>query len=261
MSFEHKPNFRTPQREEEQMIYGIHPVMEAVKAGKEMDRIFIHRGARGDGLVQLKNLLKESGILWQEVPIEKLNRFTRKNHQDVVAFISPVDYQPLEQVVPTLFEQGKAPLILLLDRITDVRNFGAIARSAECAGVHAIVIPHRGAATVTADAIRTSAGALNRIPVCRVSDLRKAAMFLQESGLLVAAATEKGKEDYFAADFSGPLAIVMGSEEDGISPEMIKTADKLLRIPMLGNVGSLNVTVAAGIVLFETVRQRLGQRS
>lgn len=238
------------------MIYGIHPVMEALRAGKEFDRVFIHRGAKGEGMLQLKKTLKESGVSWQEVPVEKLDRFTRKNHQDVVAFISPIAYQPLDEVVPALFEQGLTPLLLVLDRITDVRNFGAIARTAECAGVHAIVIPQRGAASVTADAIRASAGALNRIPVCRVPELRATALYLRDSGVVLAAATEKASDLYFEADLSMPLAIVMGSEEDGISSEMMRTCDRLLRIPMLGNVGSLNVSVAAGILLFEAVRQR-----
>ncbi|MFM2135054.1 MAG: hypothetical protein RL021_454, partial [Bacteroidota bacterium] len=238
------------------MIYGIHPVMEALRAGKEFDRVFIHRGAKGEGMLQVKKSLKENGILWQEVPVEKLDRLTRKNHQDIVAFISPIAYQPLEEVVPALFEQGLTPLLLVLDRITDVRNFGAIARTAECAGVHAIVIPQRGAASVTADAIRASAGALNRIPVCRVPDLRAASLFLRDSGIVLAAATEKASDLYFDADLSMPLAVVMGSEEDGISTEMMRTCDRLLRIPMLGNVGSLNVSVAAGILLFESVRQR-----
>lgn len=244
-------------REDEQMIYGIHPVAEALRAGKEMDRVFIHRGARGEGIQLLKKELKDNGIVWQDVPLEKLNRFTRKNHQDIVAFISPIAYQPLEEVVPALFERGVTPLLLVLDRITDVRNFGAIARTAECAGVHAIVIPQRGAASVTSDAIRTSAGALSRIPVCRVRELKQAALYLQESGIVLAAATEKATDHYFDADLSIPLGIVMGSEEDGISNDMIRTCDRLLRIPMLGSVGSLNVSVAAGILLFEAVRQRL----
>jgi 23S rRNA (guanosine2251-2'-O)-methyltransferase len=246
--------------DEEQLIYGIHPVAEALKAGKEFDRVFIHRGARGEGILQLKKDLKDNGIAWVEVPIEKLNKFTRKNHQDVVAFISPISYQPLDEVVPSLFERGVTPLLLVLDRITDVRNFGAIARTAECAGVHAIIIPQRGAASVTSDAIRTSAGALNRIPVCRVRDLRGAALYLRDSGITLAAGTEKATDHYYDADLSVPLAIVMGSEEDGISSEMIRTCDRLLRIPMLGNVGSLNVSVAAGILLFESVRQRLKKK-
>ncbi len=246
-----------PAGEDEQMIYGIHPVVEAIRAGKEIDRVFIHRGAKGDGIQQLKRELKDNGIVWQDVPLEKLNRFTRKNHQDVVAFIAPISYQPLEEVLPSLFERGVTPLLLVLDRITDVRNFGAIARTAECAGVHAIIIPERGAATVTSDAIRTSAGALSRIPVCRVRELKHAALFLRDSGIVLAAATEKGKDHYFEADLSVPLAIVMGSEEDGISGDMIRVCDHLLRIPMLGNLGSLNVSVAAGILLFESVRQRI----
>ncbi|MFM7218307.1 MAG: 23S rRNA (guanosine(2251)-2'-O)-methyltransferase RlmB [Bacteroidota bacterium] len=250
-------NNRRSHSDDDQMVYGIHPVLEAIRAGKEIDRVFIHRGARGEGILQVKQLLRDNGIAWQEVPIERLERFTRKNHQDVVAFTSPVTYQPLEEIIPSLFERGVTPLILLLDRITDVRNFGAIARSAECAGVHAIILPQKGSVTVTSDAIRTSAGALNRIPVCRVRDLRQAAFYLRDSGIRIVAATEKAKDHHFEADLAGPLCIVMGSEEDGISNEMLRVCDQLLRIPMHGSVGSLNVSVAAGILLFEAVRQRM----
>lgn len=248
-------------REEEQMIYGLRPVLEAVDAGKELDRVFIGRGAKGELMTELKNKLHERQIPWTEVPVEKLNRFTRKNHQEVVCFISAISYFSLSQVVPSLFEQGVTPLILILDRITDVRNFGAIARTAECAGVHAIVIPSKGAAQVSADAIRTSAGALNRIPVCRENNLKSVVTYLQESGYKVVAATEKGKEYHFQSDFSGPLAIVMGSEEDGVSPELIRSCDHLLRIPMIGAISSLNVSVACGIMLYEAIRQRLNSAS
>ncbi|MFM2207242.1 MAG: hypothetical protein RL213_1217, partial [Bacteroidota bacterium] len=251
-----RPAGPSASRDDEQMIYGIHPVTEALRAGKEFDRVFIHRGAKGEGILQLKKTLKDHGISWQEVPAEKLDRFTRKNHQDIVAFISPIAYQPLEEIVQGVFEKGVTPLFLILDRITDVRNFGAIARTAECAGVHAIIIPQRGAASVTADALRTSAGALSRIPVCRVRDLRSAALYLRDSGIVLVAATEKASDLHFNTDLATPLAVVMGSEEDGISPEMMRTCDRLLRIPMLGSVGSLNVSVAAGILLFEVVRQR-----
>lgn len=239
------------------MIYGIHPVLEALRAGKEIDKVFIARGSKGDGIQQVKNALKENGVFWQDVPPDRLNRFTRKNHQDIVAFISPVAYQPIDEIIPALFEKGLTPLVLLLDRVTDVRNFGAIARTAECAGVHAIVIPQRGAAGITADAIRTSAGALSRIPVCRVRDLKHACHYLRDSGITLVAASEKAADHYFDVDFSAPLGIIMGSEEDGVSDEIIRTSDRLIRIPMLGHVGSLNVSVAAGVLVFEAVRQRL----
>ncbi len=238
------------------MIYGLRPVMEALEAGKEIERIFLGRTARGPLMMELRKALKERGIVWQEVPTEKLNKFTRSNHQDVVCFISPVIYHSLAGLIPALYEKGLVPLILVLDRITDVRNFGAIARTAECAGVHAIVIPAKNAAQVSADAIRTSAGALNTLPVCRENNLKSAIRFLQESGLKAVAATEKASGFHHEAELSVPLAIIMGSEEDGISDELIKVSDVLVRIPMHGKVSSLNVSVAAGVMIYEALRQR-----
>ncbi len=240
-----------------QLVYGIRPVMEAIQAGKEVEKIFIGRTAKGELIQELKKLLQDRSILWQEVPKEKLDRISRNNHQDVICFISPVHYYSLAQIIPSIFEKGETPLVLLLDRITDVRNFGAIARTAECAGVHAIVIPFKGSAQVTADAIRTSAGALNRIPVCRETLMKNTVRFLQESGLKVVAASEKGKEHVYNSDLSGPLAIVMGSEEDGVSDDIIRTCDELLRIPLHGSLSSLNVSVACGVITFEAIRQRM----
>ncbi|MCX6291192.1 MAG: 23S rRNA (guanosine(2251)-2'-O)-methyltransferase RlmB [Bacteroidetes bacterium] len=244
------------QKNDEQMIYGIRPVMEALHAGKEIEKIFITRGARGDLMQELKQLMRDRKILYTEVPVEKLNRFTRKNHQDVVCFISSVTYQFIEDIIPAVFEKGETPLVLILDRITDVRNFGAIARTAECAGVHAIVIPAKGAAQINADAIKTSAGALNSIPVCRIGNLNRAIEFLKESGLQIIAATEKTSEVHYQADYTSPCAIIMGSEEDGISSDLLKLADKKIKIPLLGSIESLNVSVACGVVLFEALRQR-----
>ncbi len=259
-----KPSYRSnsrahESREEGQMIYGIRPVIEALEAGKEIEKIFIGRAARGELMIALRKMLKDRDILWQEVPNEKLDKFTRNNHQEVVCFISPVHYYSLSQMIPSLFEKGLTPLILFLDRITDVRNFGAIARTAECAGVHAIVIPSKGAAQVSADAIRTSAGALSRIPVCRENNVRAALKYVQESGIKIVAATEKASDYHFQSDLTGPLAIVMGSEEDGVSDDIIRSCDELLRIPMLGSVSSLNVSVACGVMIYEAVRQRLQQ--
>lgn len=239
-----------------QLIYGIRPVMEAVMAGKEIDKLYITRNAKGELMTELKKLLHEKRIAWQEVPLDRITRLTRNNHQDVVCFISAISYSSLGNVLPSIFEKGETPLILVLDRITDVRNFGAIARTAECAGVHAIVIPSRGSATVTADAIKTSAGALSRMPVCKENNLRDTITYLRESGLQIAAATEKGKELYFNTDLTGPMAIVMGSEEDGVSNDLLRSADKLIKIPLMGTISSLNVSVACGVVLFEVIRQR-----
>ena len=242
--------------DDSQLVYGIRPVMEAIHAGKEIDRIFITRNSNGELMTELKKLLTDREIPWQEVPIEKIHRITRNNHQDVVCYISPVSYSSIENIIPGIFERGETPLILILDRITDVRNFGAIARTAECAGVHAIVIPFRGAAQVTADAIKTSAGALNNIPVCRENNFRDTFAFLRQSGLHIIAATEKGIQNYYNADFTGPLAIIMGSEENGVSDDILKVADALVKIPLLGSISSLNVSVASGILLYETIRQR-----
>jgi 23S rRNA (guanosine2251-2'-O)-methyltransferase len=238
------------------MIYGIRPVMEAIEAGKEIERIFIHRQAKGEAMQELKKMLKQYNIAWQDVPVEKLNRLTRKNHQDVVCYISSLTYYAIEDIIQSVFDKGKTPLILLLDRITDVRNFGAIARTAECAGVDAIVIPSHGAAQVTGDAIKTSAGALNIIPVCRVKNLKQTVSYLKNSGLKIFAATEKGNKLTFEADYSSPSAIIMGSEETGIANDLLTLADDKIKIPLMGSIASLNVSVACGMILHEVMRQR-----
>jgi 23S rRNA (guanosine2251-2'-O)-methyltransferase len=241
---------------DDQLIYGIRPVMEAIHAGKEIDRIFIARGSHGELMQQLKQLLRTQNIFYTEVPVEKLNRLTRKNHQDVVCFISSIVYQRIEDIVPMIFEKGEVPLILILDRITDVRNFGAIARTAECCGVHAIVIPAKGAAQIGSDALKTSAGALNTIPVCREQNLVSVAKYLKESGLQLIAATEKTSDLHYAAEYVSPVALVLGSEEDGISNDLLKIADRKIKIPLLGTIHSLNVSVACGVILYEAIRQR-----
>ncbi len=238
------------------MIYGIRPVMEAVESGKEIERIFINRRSTSEHLKELKMLLRDNQILWQEVPVEKLNRLTSANHQDVICFISPITYAPVEEIVQSCFQHGKTPLLLVLDRITDVRNFGAIARTAECCGVDALVIPAKGAAQINADAIKTSAGALSIIPVCRVASLRSTVQYLRDSGLKIFAATEKGNKNSFEADYKSPCAILMGSEETGISNDLIRMADDLVRIPLTGKIASLNVSVACGMILHEVLRQR-----
>ena len=238
------------------IIYGIRPVMEAVIAGKEIESVFIHDKTKSERMQELKTLLKKNNISWREVPYEKLNRLTRMSHQDVVCIISPIAYQSLHAVVAAAFDRGEMPLVLVLDRITDVRNFGAISRTAECAGVHAIVIPYRGAAQINSDAVKTSAGALNIVNVCREKNLSAAIDYLKESGLQIIACTEKVKEQYFKVDFSVPTAIILGSEEDGISDDLLKQADRRVSIPLSGKIESLNVSVAAGIVLYEAVRQK-----
>ncbi|HEY0056885.1 MAG TPA: 23S rRNA (guanosine(2251)-2'-O)-methyltransferase RlmB [Pedobacter sp.] len=245
------------KKESNQMIFGIRAVIEAVQSGKDIDAIYVQRGLTGSILQELKGLLKDKAINFQMVPPEKLNRISTKNHQGVIAFISPVTYQRIEDIVPAIFEKGETPLILILDGITDVRNFGAIARTAECAGVHAIVVPVKGSAQINPDAVKTSAGALFTIPVCREENLLKTTRFLQESGLFVVACTEKTNDFLYAPDYNMPVAIVLGSEEDGISNEIIRAADHLAKIPMFGEIHSLNVSVSAGVILYEAVRQRI----
>lgn len=239
------------------MIYGLHPVSEAVKSGQEIDRVLFRKGLQGAFSAELLQLLKEREIPFQFVPPEKLDRITRKNHQGVIAFITGISYQDVGHLVPKLFEEGKVPLLVVLDSITDVRNFGAICRSAECAGAHGIVIPAHGSAQVNEEAIRTSAGALMTIPVCRERSLMIAVEFLKQSGFRIIGATEHASQYYFREDLTGPLAIIMGSEEKGIYPPLRKLCDSEVKIPMQGQVSSLNVSVAAGVLLFEAVKQRL----
>lgn len=242
-----------------QMVYGMQPILEAFHAGKSIDKIFILRTLKTEDSEEVLNFSKGRNVPVSRVPEEKLNRLCSKNHQGVIAFMSAIDYQPLNHIVDRVYEEAKMPLILILDRITDVRNLGAIARTAACVGVHAIVIPVKGSATVGADAIKTSAGALNRIPVCREESLKKVVKYLQDYGIQVVACTEKASHKIYDLDLQQPTAMIMGSEEDGISDDLIKMADHLGKLPMdEGGVSSLNVSVAAGAILFEAVRQRLG---
>ncbi len=239
------------------LVFGIRPLIEAIEAGKQIDNVFIQDGLRGELINDLKRMMQKRGIIYKQVPVEKINRITHKNHQGVIGFVSPVSFYRLEDIITSVFEAGKSPLILILDRITDVRNFGAIARSAACAGVDAIVIPSRGASPINSDALKTSAGALYSMPICKEHNLKSAIDYLKDSGLQIMAVTEKASDLYYQADFSGPAALIMGSEEDGISPEYLKLADARIRIPIQGQIGSLNVSVATGIVLFEAAKQRL----
>ncbi len=237
-------------------IFGIHAVMEAVQAGKDLDKVLVRRGTGSDLLKKLTGALSRMEISVQQVPVEKLNRITGKNHQGVIAFLSEISYVDITTLLPSIFESGEDPLILLLDGVSDVRNFGAIARSAECAGVHAIVIPASGSAAINADAIKTSAGALHRIPVCRHRDLLTVMRFLSDSGLSLYAATEKAGDSMYDTDMTGPAGLILGSEDTGISPQLLKISDSWISIPMKGTIASLNVSVAAGVVLFEMLRQR-----
>lgn len=251
---QHQP--RQEKRENNQQVFGIRAVMEAIDSGKEIESLFIQRGLSGPLFSELKQLLKQHDIAYQQVPVEKLNRITRKNHQGVIAVISPITYHKTEDIVPAIYERGEVPLLLLLDGITDVRNMGAIARTAECAGVHALIVPKRGTAEINPDAIKTSAGALYKIPVCREDSLARTVRFLQESGIQVVACTEKTTDNLYRGDYSMPTAFILGSEEHGIDNELIRIADQLAKIPMAGTIASLNVSVSAGVVLYESLRQR-----
>ena len=238
-------------------IFGIRAVIEAIEAGKEIDKILIKKDITGELIGELMGLVKAHSIPVQRVPIERINRITRKNHQGVLAMLSAVTYHRLDYLVPQLYEDGVLPFVVILDGITDVRNFGAIARTCEGAGVDAIVIPERGSVSVGGDAVKTSAGALLHLPVCRERSITGAIRFLKDNGYRIVAASEKADINYTQTDYTVPTAIVMGAEDVGISPEALRLCDTFVSIPQFGKIGSLNVSVAAGVIIYEVVRQRL----
>ncbi len=238
------------------MIFGVRAVLEAIDAGKEIDKILIKRDILSELSRELFAAVKGTNIPVQRVPVEKLNRITRKNHQGVIAFVSAVEYASVETFVPYLFEEGKDPLLVLLDGITDVRNFGSIARTCECAGVDAIIIPSHGSVTVNADAVKTSAGALHTLPVCREKNITETIKYLKASGFRIVCATERGKINYTQSDFNVPVCIVMGAEDTGIPSEHLALCDDWVSIPQYGKIESLNVSVATAVILYEAVRQR-----
>lgn len=238
------------------MIFGTRAIIEAIEADKEIDKLLLRKDLQGDLSKELIVLAKNRGITVQRVPSERLDRYTRKNHQGAIAFLSAISYEHIEDIVPFLYEEGKDPFILLLDGITDVRNFGAIARTCEVAGVDAIVIPTKGSVTVNADAVKTSAGALLKIPVCKEPNLTDVIKYLKNSGIKVVAASERSSQLYTATDYTGPIAIVMGAEDTGVSTENLRLVDEMVKIPQYGTIGSLNVSVAAGILIYEAIRQR-----
>lgn len=244
---------------ESELVFGIRAVIEAIQADKEIDKILIRRDLQGELAKELFDVLRGRAIQTQRVPQERLDRYTRKNHQGVIAFVSAITYQKLEDIVPLIYEEGRDPFIVLLDGITDVRNFGAIARTCECAGVDAIVIPAKGSVSVNADAIKTSAGALHVLPVCKEKSINQAIRFLQQSGVKVYAASEKAAELYTAVHYEEPTAIVMGAEDVGVSPENLRICDAMIKIPQFGTIGSLNVSVASSILIYEVVRQRMNK--
>ncbi|APD06007.1 23S rRNA (guanosine(2251)-2'-O)-methyltransferase [Flavobacteriaceae bacterium UJ101] len=243
--------------QQDNMVFGLRPVIEAINSGKTLDSLFIQTGLKGEIYAELKGLIKKYNISSKQVPAERLNRFTRKNHQGIVAFISPIDFHRIEDLLPKLYEEGKTPLLLILDRVTDARNFGAIVRTAECTGVDAIIIPKKNAAPINADAIKTSTGAIYNIPICKESDLKAVIEYIQDYGLQAVAASEKTNDTLYDLDMKVPTAIIMGSEENGVSLSYIKAAQKVAKLPMYGKIGSLNVSVACGAFLYECVRQRM----
>ena len=243
--------------EKNEMIFGLRAVLEALQAGKEIDKVLMKKDLQGDLARELLSALKGTAVPLQRVPVERLNRITRKNHQGVVAYLSAVTYQRAEDLVPLLFEEGRNPFFLALDGITDVRNFGAIARTCECAGVDAVVIPAANSVSVNADAIKTSAGALHKLPVCRERNLTETLRYLKNCGFRLVAATEKGDYDYSKADYTGPLCLIMGAEDRGVSYDNLALCDEWVRIPMRGTIESLNVSVAADILIYEAVKQRI----
>lgn len=238
------------------MIFGIRPILEALEEGKSIDKVFLKAGLEGDLSKELMGTLKAHNVPFQIVPFQRLNRFTRKNHQGAVALISPIEFADLNETITSLFEKGIIPVVVLLDGVSDIRNFGAIVRSAECLGANTVAIPFKGSAAVSPDAVKTSAGALLRMPVCKVNSSSKAVEDLQRAGLKVVCLTEKASAELHEIDLNGPLAIVMGAEDTGVSTEVLRKADELAKIPMQGKTGSLNVSVSAGIALYEASRQR-----
>lgn len=249
-------NNKTKRQRPDNLIYGVHPVLEALKAGKPVEKILLLRDLRNPLIADILRLAAQQQAIVQKVPAEKLDRITRSNHQGIIAFVSMIEYQDLDEILMKTFEKGEQPLIVLLDRVTDVRNMGAIARSAECAGANALVMPSRGSAQINADAVKTSAGALNILPVHRSENLKDTLRYLRDSGVKLVAVTEHGSESYTKIDMKGPVALLLGSEEDGISPEYLRLCDAKVKIPLQGSIQSLNVSIAAGIMLFEVLRQR-----
>lgn len=240
-----------------QVVFGIRAVIEAIESGKQVDKVLMKKDLGGELARELLSVTREYNVPVQRVPVERINKVTRKNHQGVIAFMAAVDYYHVDDIVPALYDEGINPLVVVLDGVTDVRNFGAIARTCECAGVNCIVIPERNSVSVNADAVKTSAGALNYLPVCRERNLVKSVQYLRDSGFKVMGASEKTDLNYTKADFTGPVAIVLGAEDTGISTDVLKLCDTLVAIPEFGQINSLNVSVAGGIMIYEVVRQRL----
>ncbi|MCE2955583.1 MAG: 23S rRNA (guanosine(2251)-2'-O)-methyltransferase RlmB [Flammeovirgaceae bacterium] len=242
--------------EKTEMIFGTRAVMEAIKSGRQIEKIYVQAGLNNDLIKELIHTAKQYKAPYTFIPQEKLNRLSGKNHQGVVCVLSAVEYASLENIIDKVFSEGRDPFFLIVDRVTDVRNFGALARTAECASLDGIILADKGNAPITGDAMKTSAGALSHLAVCRVADMKKTIQLLKQSGIQIVACTEKASENLYAIDMNTPIALILGSEEDGISPELLKQADRLAKIPINGKIESLNVSVAAGIAIYEAVRQK-----
>lgn len=243
--------------EKETTIFGLRAIIEAIKSEENIDKIFLQKGLRGELFTELEQLIHKERLNASYVPVEKLNRLTKMNHQGAVAQIAPIEFIPMEELVSAAMESGKVPLFLLLDQLSDVRNFGAIIRTAECTGVSGIIIQKKGGAPVNGDTVKTSAGAIFKIPICKVDHIKDAVFYLQASGIKVIAATEKTNQNLYDVSFTEPCAIIMGSEGKGINPSILKVVDDKAKLPILGEIESLNVSVACGAFLYEVVRQRL----
>ena len=239
------------------MIYGTRAVIEAIAAGKEIDKVMIQSGLSNDLVKELITVARNNNVPITFVPAEKLKRISTKNHQGVICVLSVVSFASVDDLIYQAYNEGREPFFLILDRVTDVRNFGAIVRTAECAGVDGIILPDKGSVPITSDAMKTSAGALNHLPICREKDLKKTIQLLHDNGIRVVACTEKTERTIYQLSLTGPITIILGSEEDGISDVLLRQADDLAQIPLKGKIGSLNVSVAAGIALYEVVRQKV----
>jgi 23S rRNA (guanosine2251-2'-O)-methyltransferase len=242
--------------EKTEIIFGTRAVTEAIKSGRQIEKIYIQTGLTNDLVKELVHTAKQYKAPYTFIPQEKLNRLSSKNHQGVICVLSAIEYASLENIIDKAFSEGRDPFFLIVDRVTDVRNFGALARTAECASLDGIILADKGNAPITGDAMKTSAGALSHLAVCRVADMKKTIQLLKQSGIQIVACTEKASENLYTIDMNTPIALILGSEEDGISPDLLKQADRLAKIPIHGKIESLNVSVAAGIAIYEAVRQK-----
>lgn len=240
-------------------IYGIHPVIEAINSGKNIDKIYIQKGINSPNYKRIQEIIKKYGISYQWVPRERLRILTLKNHQGVFAFISPIEFYNIDKLLPILYKKGKNPLLLVLDKITDIRNFGSIIRTAECGGVDAILIPFKGSTIINSDAIKSSSGALLRIPICKEFNLYKSLLFLKKNGLQLIAATEKSYTTFYEVDFSVPIVFLIGNEQSGIDSSYLSITDRQVKLPMFGNISSMNVSVVCGILIYEVIRSRFAK--